>query len=135
MTESKGLADPRGPAKERILIVDDEAEVLSGAEQVLRNYGYRVLTARSGQKALDICATREEPVDLVLLDLVMPGMSGQETLVRLHELDPSLKVVIASGYVPQGERDAQSDRVAGHLEKPFTPHRMLEVVRQVLDRG
>ena len=124
-----------GGGTETILIVDDEAEVLSGAEQVLRNYGYRVLTARSGQKALDICATREEPVDLVLLDLVMPGMSGQETLARLHQLDPALRVVIASGYVPQGERDVHSHGAAGHLEKPFSPHRMLEVVRQVLDRG
>ncbi len=120
---------------ETVLIVDDELEVLNGAEQVLRNCGYHVLTATNGQAALDLCQSQEQSIDLVLLDLVMPGMSGQETLSRLRKLDPDLRIVIASGYISPSDRDRHGRHVAGHLEKPFTPDRMLAVVREVLDRA
>lgn len=75
----------------------------------------------------------ETPPDLVLLDLVMPGMSGQETLAAMRELLPQVRVVIASGYIPAEEREAPDGAVAAYLDKPFLPEKMLQVVRQVLD--
>lgn len=119
---------------ERILLVDDEADVLKVATDALSRYGYQVTSAASGGLALSLVAEQPSGFDLVILDLIMPELSGQETLVKLRQVAPHLKVVIASGYMPQFEKDSLISGASGYLEKPFSLDRLLETVRGALDR-
>src|SRR6185503_10676428 len=91
-------------------------------------YGYKVLTANSGLKALDIIARSERPIDLVITDLVMPHMSGRELVEQLHRVSPDTRVVCSSGYVrPSEEQDSTS-----YLQKPFTSQDLLLKVKRAL---
>jgi CheY-like chemotaxis protein len=110
-----------------ILMVDDEDLLLTMGQTILSAYGYRVLTANSGQKALDLIA-RNPAVDLVITDLVMPAMSGGELIEHLHRLSPATRVLCTSGYVwPAGQ-----DHVGTYLQKPFTSQDLLLKVKQAL---
>lgn len=118
-------ADLRG--EQTILVVDDEELLLTLAETVLGSYGYRVLTAPGGQQALDILA-RERQVDLVITDLVMPGMSGREFIEALRRRWPRLPVLRTSGYVWPVSPAEEAD----YLQKPFTSRDLLLKVKQML---
>ena len=113
-----------------ILMVDDEDLLLTMGQTILSAYGYRVLTANSGQKALDLIA-RNPAVDLVITDLVMPAMSGGELIEHLHRLAPATRILCTSGYVwPAGQ-----DHVGTYLQKPFTSQELLLKVKQALAQG
>src|SRR5205085_4387043 len=88
-----------------VLMIDDEDLLLTMGETVLTSYGYRVLTANSGQKALDLFYRCAEEIDLVITDLVMPQMSGREVLERLREHTPDVKIICASGFMRTGADD------------------------------
>ena len=120
---------------ERLLLVDDEAEVVRAAADVLSGYGYEVTSASNGQLAVELVSRQPSTFDLVILDLVMPELSGQETLAKLRQLNPQLKVLIATGYMPKVEEDSPLAAASGYLEKPFTHKRLLETVRGVLDEA
>jgi len=112
-----------------ILMVDDEDLLLTMGQTILSAYGYRVLTANSGQKALDILSKSDMQVDLVVTDLVMPGMSGRELVEHLRVLAPATRIICSSGYVrPNGQ--GQED--TGYLQKPFTSQDLLLKVKQAL---
>jgi two-component system cell cycle sensor histidine kinase/response regulator CckA len=89
-------ADLRG--SQTMLVVDDESLMLTMAQMVLSSFGYTVLTANSGPKALDLFAHWKESIDLALVDLVMPGMSGRELTEQLRRLSPRLRIIWCSGY-------------------------------------
>jgi len=120
-------ADLRGEAT--VLVVDDEELLLTLAETVLGSYGYRVITAPGGQEALNRLA-QGPPVDLVITDLVMPGMSGREFIEALRRRWPRLPVLRTSGYVWPVSAAEEAD----YLQKPFTSHDLLLKVRQILAR-
>src|ERR1019366_3832846 len=82
-----------------ILVVDDESLLLTMSETILSEFGYHVLTASSGQKALSILSQPATKVDLVITDLVMPGMSGRELIEHIRQADPALPIICTSGYV------------------------------------
>jgi two-component system cell cycle sensor histidine kinase/response regulator CckA len=110
-----------------ILMVDDEDLLLTMGQAILSAYGYRVLTANSGQKALDILGGKD-PVDLVITDLVMPAMSGRELVEHIRRLAPATRVLCTSGYVwPAGQVNETP-----YLQKPFTSQDLLFKVKQVL---
>ena len=110
-----------------ILMVDDEDLLLTMGQAILSSYGYRVLTANSGQKALDMLAGKES-VDLVITDLVMPAMSGRELVEHIRQRSPSTRVLCTSGYVwPAGQVNETP-----YLQKPFTSQDLLLKVKQVL---
>ncbi len=113
---------------ETVLIVDDEELILTLGETVLSTFGYRVLTATSGARAIQILEEATAPVDLVVTDMVMPAMSGRELVERIREMAPKTRVLCSSGYV----RPAQSDDGL-YLQKPFTSQQLLMKVRQALD--
>ena len=129
--------DPAGPdsgGDETILLVDDEKAIREIGARLLAGAGYRPLTAESGERALDIY--QRETVDLVVLDLDMPGMGGEGCLHRLFRLDPGVKVVIASGHA--GERKTELMRTPGvkdFVAKPYLKKAFLRVLRDVLDGG
>jgi CheY-like chemotaxis protein len=115
---------------ETILVVDDESLMLTMAETILTEYGYKVLTANSGQKALAILSRDDAKVDLVVTDLVMPGMGGRELVERIQQLAPKVRILCTSGYVMPA--DKQTGTV--YLQKPFTSAELLIKVKQALVR-
>jgi hypothetical protein len=120
---------------ETILLVEDQPEVRHVARRVLTMHGYRVLSAGDGASALEIATTEPGPIDLVLTDVVMPGMNGAELAVAIRPVRPDAKVILMSGYADTAA--AQRDQVpegAEFLQKPFTPDGLARKVRQVLDR-
>src|SRR5208337_2302787 len=111
-----------------ILMVDDEDLLLTMGKTILSTYGYRVLTANGGQKALDILAQKDTVVDLVITDLVMPAMSGRELVEHIRKLLPEMRIICTSGYVwPAGQ---ENDGM--YLQKPFTSQELLLKVKQAL---
>jgi CheY-like chemotaxis protein len=124
--QSTALEDLRG--NHTVLVVDDEDLLLTMSQIILSDFGYKVLTANTGQKALDILAANDK-VDLVLTDLVMPSMSGRELVEHIHQLYPSVRVVCTSGYVRPGSQESE----AAFLQKPFTTRDLLLKVKQVLN--
>jgi signal transduction histidine kinase/ActR/RegA family two-component response regulator len=116
-----------------ILIVDDEDVVRRTAASALTFHGYRVRRASSGREGIEILQEENGGISLVLLDLNMPGMSGQETLYELRKLAPDLEVVVSSGY---GEEQAMNlfsgQQVSGFIQKPYTSARLLEKIARAL---
>jgi len=113
---------------ETILIVDDESLLLTMGETILTEYGYRVLTANSGQKALTILSRDDTKVDLLITDLVMPAMGGRELIEKARALVPTTRILCTSGCVLPTERQADT----AYLQKPFTSRELLLKVKQTL---
>ncbi|MCX8155373.1 MAG: ATP-binding protein [Verrucomicrobiae bacterium] len=112
---------------ETILMVDDEDLVLTMAQMVLSSFGYRVLTANCGEKALEIVQNASEKIDLVITDLVMPRMGGRELIEHLRRISPDLRIIYSSGFVRPATEDEEF-----YLQKPFTSKELLAKVRHVL---
>jgi CheY-like chemotaxis protein len=111
-----------------ILMVDDEELMLTMGETVLSAYGYQVLTANSGAKALEILGRPDAHIDLVVTDLVMPTMSGRELIEHIQKKSPGTQIICTSGFVrPSGQPDD-----ARYLQKPFTSQQLLSKVKQML---
>jgi len=111
-----------------VLVVDDESLLLTMAETILSDFGYKVLTASSGPKALQILAQPGTKVDLVITDLVMPGMGGRELIERIRQTEPTQAILCTSGYVMPEDKQAGS----GYLQKPFTSTELLLKVKAAL---
>jgi CheY-like chemotaxis protein len=102
--------------------------------QILTDRGYEVLLAESGEKALDVYRNSGTAVDLIILDIGMPGMGGQKCLRELREIDPGIKVIISSGYSKDGHlKNILASGAAGYIAKPFNMSDLLKTVREVLD--
>jgi two-component system cell cycle sensor histidine kinase/response regulator CckA len=134
---SKGQADeawdmPGGC--ETLLLVDDEPALRDIARAALVKSGYQVLEADSGEEALAIYEKRSDDIDLVILDIGMPGMGGHQCLKRIMEINPEAKVIIASGYSKNGSIKSTFETGArGYVAKPFTRKELLKSVRQLLE--
>ena len=130
--EARKRADYRGV--ETIMIVDDEPDILDIGQNTLEQFGYTVLMARSGEEAVEAYSKRGREIDLVILDLGMPGMGGERCLQELLKMNPSVRVLIASGYAAtqtvQGILEAGA---TGFMAKPYRLEDMLKKVREVLD--
>jgi CheY-like chemotaxis protein len=118
---------------ETILLVDDEEGILNVSKALLMHLGYRVLAAKSGREALDIYAREGKSIDLVILDMIMPGMSGGETFDRLKELDPNISVILSSGY----SLDGMASRIMQQgcrcfIQKPFSLSSLSQKIREAL---
>ncbi len=117
-----------------ILLVDDEEPILTVGSIILAEFGYRTLTADSGEKALDIIRKSGSTVDLVILDLNMPGMGGLRCFHELRTLQPRLKVIVATGYMTDEDiRDSLETGVSSVLPKPYRLEDMLKQVKTVLE--
>jgi two-component system cell cycle sensor histidine kinase/response regulator CckA len=120
---------------ETILLVDDEAITIEVGKKLLEELGYRVLIARSGKEAVEVYRNRADEIDMVLLDMIMPGMSGGETFDKLKEMDQGIKVVLSSGYSVNGEAQQVLDRgCMGFIQKPFNLTAISQKTREILDK-
>ena len=124
--------DHNGP--ETVLLVDDEDFILKVGSQILQELGYTVLTAGSGREALEIYTANRDKIDVVILDMIMPGMGGGETYDSIKALKLDVKVLLSSGYSIMGEASAILNRgCQGFIQKPFTVKSFSEKLREILD--
>ena len=121
----------QGEVSQKVLIVDDEKQVRTITELMLTQFGFEVLTASDGHEALEIMESRISEVGLVLMDLSMPKMSGEETFRRMRAQWPNVRVAFTSGY-DESEMKMSKDGVVGFLKKPFELEVLLSLVRRGL---
>jgi two-component system, cell cycle sensor histidine kinase and response regulator CckA len=122
------------PGKETVLVVEDDNQVRSIAAIALEISGYDVLTAANGGEALLLCEKFNSKIDLLLTDMVMPGMGGQELSKRLLRLRPGTRVVYMSGYSENANiHHGTIERGTDFVEKPFSPQELTRRIREVLD--
>ena len=119
---------------ETILLVDDEELILEVGQALLQTLGYQVIVAKGGEQAVQYMKKKGNEVDLVLLDMIMPGMDGSATFDRLRELYPSVLVILSSGYSIEGQATQIIQRGCnGFLQKPFNLSELSQKIRSVLD--
>jgi PAS domain S-box-containing protein len=124
---------PRG--NETILIVEDEEEVRKLAGKILERQGYRILEASQGDDALRISERHGGPIDLILVDVIMPGMSCSELAKHLMSPHPKMKVLYMSGYTDNAiVRHGVLEKGVNYIQKPFTMEGLARKVREVLDK-
>ena len=129
------VADSLRGNNETILLVDDDENILEIGCDLLEQFGYVTITAANGESALDIYETERDHIDLVILDLGMPGMGGHKCLKGLLEMNPEVKVIIASGYSMDGSVKESLDAGAvGFIGKPYKLSDMLNSIKEVLTR-
>jgi DNA-binding NtrC family response regulator len=115
-----------------ILVVDDDAMVRRATGAMLAELGYNVVEAGTGEQAARILAARPGRFAAVLLDLVMPGMTGSETFRAMTAVRPELPVVVVTGYAADSHIDTEMKRqIAGLLQKPFTARQLSEMLQMV----
>jgi len=120
--------------KETVLLAEDEEMLRNLIRQVLTSFGYQVLEAANGAAALVVCEQYQDPIHLLITDVVMPEMSGRELTGRLAGLRPEMKVLFMSGYTDDTiVRHGILESDLAFLQKPFTPHDLARKVREVLD--
>jgi len=119
---------------ETILLVDDEQIIIDVARDMLEILGYKVLVAQHGQEAIDIYSRQKDEIDLVIQDVVMPGMNGADIFRAFKEINPKVKVILASGYVMNTQISTVMEQgCRAFMPKPFRLEDLSAKVREVLD--
>jgi signal transduction histidine kinase/CheY-like chemotaxis protein len=119
-----------------VLVVDDDDYILQAVYIALESYGYSVLLANSGAAAIELFEEHREQIDLVLLDMLMPGMSGEETFRVLRAIRPDVKVLLSTGYAPdEAAQRFTEEGLAGFLRKPYDPDELAGEVQRIIERG
>lgn len=114
-----------------ILLVDDQDLVIDVGRDMISMLGYTVLTAKSGEDALAVFQEHKDVIQLVVLDYMLPGMSGSEIYDRLIEIRPAVRVLVSSGYSKDGEAAALLEKgCSGYIQKPFS---LIELSQRIHD--
>jgi len=138
MTKEKVFAPPARlheieKGSETVLLVDDEDNILEVGKAMLENMGYKVLVARNGYEALDVFQTYPDKIDLMILDMIMPGLGGGQTFDRIKDIDSNIKVLLSSGYSLNGEAEEILERGCdGFIQKPYTLEELSKKISEVL---
>jgi DNA-binding response OmpR family regulator len=117
----EGQSPPAGAGMAaRLLLIDDEEMILEYTAEVLRDLGYAVTACQDPEKAVALYRADWSGIDLVILDMVMPRMSGREVFHAIKAINPAVRVLLASGYSVDGEaRHILDEGVRGFIQKPF----------------
>jgi two-component system cell cycle sensor histidine kinase/response regulator CckA len=119
-----------------ILLVDDEEMIIDVGKAMLERLGYRVFTAPGGQQAVEAVTRMGTEIDLVILDMIMPGMDGGKTFDRIREIQPQIPVMLSSGYAINGQAEEIMRRGCnGFIQKPFNMSEFSKQVRKILDEA
>jgi PAS domain S-box-containing protein len=120
---------------ETVLLVDDEEIIIDIGQEMLETLGYRALLAKDGKEAIEICQNSPDRIDLVVLDMIMPGMDGGVVFDRIREYNPEIKVLLSSGYSLNGQAKTILERGCdGFIQKPFSIKELSQKIREILDR-
>jgi CheY-like chemotaxis protein len=121
---------------ETIPLVDDEEMIIDVSKAILEKLGYRVVIAKGGEPAIDAVKRIGEDIDLVILDLIMPGMDGSKVFDRIREIKPNMPVILSSGYSLNDQADDILQRGCnGFIQKPFNISKLSQKVRKILDKA
>ena len=121
---------------ETVLLVDDEDMIIKVAQAMLEKLGYRVVVVKNGEQAVDKVKTKGNEIDLVILDLIMPGMNGGEAFDLIREVQPAMPVILSSGYSLNGQAHEIMQRGCnGFIQKPFNISELSQKVRIILDEA
>jgi len=133
--KEKKASDSFKKGTERILLVDDEEMILEVGQELLKALGYQVYTAGSGTEAVELFKKQKGSIDLVILDMIMPGMGGGEAYNRLKEINPDLKALLSSGYSLDGQAHEILERGCnGFIQKPFDLTELSDKIREILQK-
>jgi PAS domain S-box-containing protein len=133
LEDSPDREEDREEDRTTLLLIDDDPVVRELWSGFLLEQGYRVFTADDGDRGIEILRKRQDGIALVIVDLVMPGMGGQETIRRLREIRPDIKVLASSGYSANGQaRDMLQMDIDGFIQKPSQPSELIESVSKAL---
>ena len=115
-----------------ILLVDDEEIIRLSCRALLDEMGYEVLLAADGSSAVEIFKQRHTEIDIVVMDMIMPNLSGREAFYQMKEIDPHCRVVISSGYT-KGENInmMKNDGLSGFIQKPYRKHELSELLSKI----
>jgi CheY-like chemotaxis protein len=117
-----------------ILLIEDDESILDALKRMLQNFGYTVISASNGEKAIEIYLAEQESIDLVILALNMPGMGGRKCLERILKIKPELKTIVTSGYTSTANFETvYNGGNAVYVEKPYHIKDLLRKIRKVLD--
>jgi len=118
---------------ETVLLVDDEEMVLDVGREMLERLGYRVMVAKDGEEAIQRIDQKGREIELVILDLIMPGLDGGKVFDMIREHRPGMPVILSSGYALEGQtQQIMSRGCNGFIQKPFSLSQLSQVVRRVL---
>jgi len=132
--EEKKLPERILEGTETALLVDDEDFIIDVGEKLLKKIGYKVLTAKSGKEAIEIYKKNKDGIDIVILDMIMPGMGGGETFDLLKKINPGIKVLLSTGYSLDGQAAEILERgCSGFIQKPFRMKALSQKLRLILD--
>jgi two-component system cell cycle sensor histidine kinase/response regulator CckA len=119
--------------KETVLLIDDDDMVADVGEQILNHSGYDVVSAKSGKEAIEVYKANQGRIDMAILDVILPDMSVMDTYDRLKEINPGIKVLLASGYdIDSQASDIMKRGCNGFIQKPFNMGELLEKIREIL---
>ena len=136
VVESKKTPTALASGDEVILLVDDEDYILGIGKEMLEALGYTVLTAGSGADAVEAYQHSQDNIQLVILDMVMPGMNGVQTFGRLRAINPNVRTLLASGYSLNKDAAEVIQRGCnGFIQKPFDISQLSQKVREILDQS
>lgn len=134
LVEAETIESRAMHGSETILLVEDEDSVREVAQEILKNGGYSVISARNGSDALRICKDRDDPINLVMTDMVMPGMNGRQLAERINIARPGTRILFTSGYPDDAAFfDGALDDKTPFLQKPFSASMLLRKVREILE--
>src|SRR4030043_1216300 len=123
------------PDQVQILVIDDEQIMREGCLRILSKDGWEVVTAENGTKGLEEIKGQTKKIDVILLDLMMPGMSGMEVLDHIRTIDSNLLVIVITGYATvESAVEAMKKGAYDFVPKPFTPDQLRIVVRRALEK-
>ncbi|RPH52137.1 MAG: PAS domain-containing sensor histidine kinase [Desulfobacteraceae bacterium] len=131
--EKKKETESRIPGTGTILFVDDEQMIIDVGQAILKKLGYNVIIAKGGQEAVDLYTKNRDKIDLVVLDMIMPDIPGSEVFDRIRELNPTVKVLLSSGYALDVQTSGIMEKGCnGFIQKPFNVKKLSAKLNEIL---
>jgi len=120
---------------ETVLLIDDEENLLDVGRELLKTMGYKVFSARDGREALEVYKKNKDKTDIIILDMIMPNLSGGRVYDELKEINPDVKVLLSSGYSIDGQAaDILQRGCNGFIQKPFSINELSGKLREILEK-